>query len=417
MRDFHDVANASFDDRIAPRESAAAAHDTKAGAASRPALVALPDLPRAEWMDLADHALEPNAYYLPDWACAVSRHADGHRDGKALTAWDPASPHRLNGLMPVTSAWRALRIPLPFLVSYEAYGVLGTPLIRRGCDAAAELIASARATGMRAILLRDVPLDGTATAAIREALAGENLRAVTLRHYVRSALDAAASASRDFAAQPDEASPSRALPKSLRRMRSRLEDNGAVSLSVAREPEDVAAALDTFLALESSGWKGRRGTALASSAGDRAFIREAVPAMAANHNCEIAVLRCGENAVAAGLLLRHLGRAYFFKIGSDEALARYSPGTQLMADVTRHLLDDPSIVDADSTEPSSNGPISRLWPGRMKMADLLIALYPRDPVFTVIHATLQARHAVRGALRPLVTAIRDLRARGTGSPA
>ena len=65
--------------------------------------------------------------------------------------------------------------------------------------------------------------------------------------------------------------------KELRRQRHRLAEHGAVRFDVARSPQDVASALEAFLKLEASGWKGERGTALAQVEGDAAFIRRAMP--------------------------------------------------------------------------------------------------------------------------------------------
>jgi hypothetical protein len=52
----------------------------------------------------------------------------------------------------------------------------------------------------------------------------------------------------------------------------------------------------------------------------------------------------------------------------------------------------------------------------MRMADVLISLRPRDPVFAAIHAALRVRLAARDMLRPLIATVRKLRARGPGSP-
>src|SRR5439155_11480658 len=81
--------------------------------------------------------------------------------------------------------------------------------------------------------------------------------------------------------------------KELRRQRHRLAEHGAVRFEVARSPGDVAAALETFLTLEASGWKGQRGTALIQHDGDAAFIRRAAKALAETGQCEIDPLRAG----------------------------------------------------------------------------------------------------------------------------
>src|SRR6202012_2116828 len=114
-------------------------------------------------------------------------------------------------------------------------------------------------------------------------------------------------------------------------------------------PNEVSAAIEDFLALEASGWKGARGTALAQNAGDARFVRNATTALAAIGQCEIVPLRAGDIPVAAGIVLRHQDRAFFFKIGVDERFAKFSPGVQLTLDLTRHLCADPAIASADST--------------------------------------------------------------------
>ena len=57
--------------------------------------------------------------------------------------------------------------------------------------------------------------------------------------------------------------------KELRRQRNRLADHGGVHFDVARTPGEVAAAIETFLRLEASGWKAKRGTALVQDDGRR----------------------------------------------------------------------------------------------------------------------------------------------------
>lgn len=410
MADACNVANARFDGGIRPADESARAR-AKPQDALAPSLdlvgatataTALADIAPEAWAALASRAIEPNAYFLPAWARAVDAHAKGRTGAMALAAWD--ADKRLIGLAPVVSAWRAYRLPLPLLVSHEAYGVLGTPLVDRdrASDAVAALLAAARARGAHALLLRDIPADGAAMNAIRATLAREGMRARAVRRYQRSLLDASAPATPPDAVETTGLMPKSLMSKSQRRMRARLAEGGKVSLALARKPDEISSALEEFLALEAGGWKGKRGTALASSEGDAAFIREAVPALAATGNCEIAVLRQGGTPVAAGILPRHLDRGYFFKIGIDERFAAASPGTQLMAEVTHRFRADPGIAAADSTEPAANGPISTLWSGRMRMADMLVPLRPRDPLFPVIRLVLLARAAVRELARPIV---------------
>jgi hypothetical protein len=195
----------------------------------------------------------------------------------------------------------------------------------------------------------------------------------------------------------------------LRRLRHRLAEHGTVRFDVARSPKDAAAALETFLALEAGGWKGTRGTALAQNDGDIRFIRRATTALAASNQCEIVTLRTGDTPVAAGIVLRHQDRAFFFKIGVDERFAKYSPGVQLTLDLTRHLCADPGIASADSTASPDHPMINPIWRGRFAIGDVLIPLRSGDPAVAMIRTALTLRKLAREPARRAVQLIRKRR--------
>jgi len=360
----------------------------------------------ADWRALADRAIEPNGYYLPDWELAVNATAPGRTDVSALHAW---SGDKLIGLMPVVPLARAARIPLPALASAHPYGTLCTPLLDRdeAENAAQRLLEAARENGARALLLREVALDGAAMKAFNNVLRGEGLRARVLNWHLRASLDA----TRDAEELLREALSGKKL-KELRRQRHRLGEHlgahGEVTFDVARSPQQVAAALEGFLKLEAGGWKGQRGTALAQVEGDAAFIRRATQMLAETGNCEIVTLRAGDTPVAAGVVLRHQTRAFFFKIGVDERFAKYSPGVQLTLELTRHLCADSLIAFADSTAAPDHPMINPIWRGRFAIGDVLVPLRPHDPVVALIQAALTARSIARETARGAVHALRKL---------
>jgi CelD/BcsL family acetyltransferase involved in cellulose biosynthesis len=304
--------------------------------------------------------------------------------------------------------WRVYGIPLPAMVSADPYGTLCTPLLdREQAEAAAlELMNQARAAGAHALILDAVALDGRAMKAFREELRRDGLRPKLLRSHLRAALDA----TRDADELLQEALGAKKL-KELRRQRNRLADHGAVRFDVARTPQEVAAALETFLALEASGWKARRGTALAQDAGDTAFIRRATAALAAHGQCEIVTLHAGETPVASAIVLRHLDRAFYFKLGVDERFAKYSPGVQLTLELTRHLCADPRIRYADSTAAPDHPMINPIWRARLAIGEVLIPLRRRDPAVALIRAALALRQAIREPARRAVHFLRERRER------
>lgn len=358
----------------------------------------------AAWQALADEAAEPNAFYLPDWARAVSASARERTHGAALLAYGEAG--ELTGLLPFVSAGRAFRLPLPVLVSFDPYGALQTPLLARKAPiaAAARLIDAAREMGARALLLRNVPLDGAALGAFGEALAARHLRPRIVSAHQRATLDATREAE---SLLRDALGPKKL--KELRRQRARMADLGEVTFQVARDADEIERALIDFLLLEASGWKAARGTALMQHAGDMAFIRAAVAALARQGACEIVTLACGRIPVASGIVLRQGGRAYWFKIGVDPAFARFSPGTQLALDLTRHLCADPDIHLADSNAIPGHPMIDPIWRGRMRIGDVVLPLYRHDPAIGAFVLALKARVFARRLLQPLVQRLRKLR--------
>src|SRR6516164_3472875 len=97
---------------MAPRERA------QSGSGAVTPARRLRDVAPSAWDDLAARAVEPNGYYLSPWALAVDAGARRRSHVDALCGWTAA--RRLVALLPVISARRAFRLPLPFLVSAES---------------------------------------------------------------------------------------------------------------------------------------------------------------------------------------------------------------------------------------------------------------------------------------------------------
>jgi CelD/BcsL family acetyltransferase involved in cellulose biosynthesis len=359
-----------------------------------------------QWRALAERALEPNGYYLPSWEFAVDAFASGRTGASALVARSSAAPdgaNRLIGLMPVISMARAYKIPLPALVSAHPYGTLCTPPLDRDFahEAATDLLQAARQSGAHALILREISLDGATVKTLREVLRQQGLQPCVLQSQLRACLDATS--------EPEEmlrgALGAKKL-KELRRQRHRLAEHGVIRFDVARTREQGAAALEIFLRLEASGWKGKRGTALIQDDGDAAFVRRAAPKLAETGQCEIVTLCAGDTPVAAGIVLRHQDRAFFFKLGIDERFAKFSPGVQLTLELTRHLCADPTIATADSTAGADHPMINPIWRGRFAIGDVLIPLRRNDPVVPLIHAAMMLRGLVHELARRAVHLIR-----------
>jgi hypothetical protein len=382
---------------------------TSSGSSNGNRLLPLTDIDAGQWRGLAERAIEPNGYYLPEWELAVNSFAPGRTGVSALSARSDVSSAqddaaRLIGLLPVISMWRASKIPLPALVSASPYGTLCTPLLDRDAagSAVTGMMAQARAAGAHALILRDVSLNGAAMRTFTDVLRQHGMRPLVLQSHARACLDAR----RDADELLREALSGKKL-KELRRQRNRLAEHGAVRFEVARSTEAVAAAIEVFLALEASGWKARRGTALVQHPGDAGFIRRATRGLAETGQCEIVTLHAGTTPVAAAIVLRHQDRAFYFKLGVDERFAKFSPGVQLTLDLTQHLCTDAVLATADSTASADHPMINPIWRGRLRIGDVLIPLRPRDPVVSLIHLAMTAHRRLREFARQLLHRVRD----------
>ena len=359
-------------------------------------LPAIGEVSPADWTSLAARAVEPNAYYFNEWTLAANSEPRWLNRIDALTAFERGA---LTGLLPVVSAMRIWRLPLPMLVNADPFRSLGTPLLDDKLPerAAALMLQNARDAGAHALMLRLVPTEGAAATAFLQAARADGLKPRILNAHRRAVLDATHDAD-DLLA---DALGAKKL-KQLRRQRHRLAEHGEVRFEIARTRNEIDAAFDTFLKVEASGWKGERGTALGCNPILAARLRDTLLTLAARGESEIVTLHAGSDVIASGIVLRHRGRAFFFKIGMDERFAKHSPGVQLTVELTRHLCTDPQIDSADSTAAPGHPMIDHVWPGRMAMGDIFIPLRRRDPLTPVMLGAIKAREAARaGALAVL----------------
>lgn len=139
--------------------------------------------------------------------------------------------------------------------------------------------------------------------------------------------------------------------KELRRKGRRAEECGEVAFRIDRageaSAEERTAALDDFLALESAGWKGRAGTAIARDPRLLAFYRAVLEAAegepAGTPRWRIHRLFIGGECVAAQLALEAGSTVYLLKIAFHEGYAAASPGLLAIARLLESLDGEPGI--------------------------------------------------------------------------
>jgi CelD/BcsL family acetyltransferase involved in cellulose biosynthesis len=110
-----------------------------------------------------------------------------------------------------------------------------------------------------------------------------------------------------------------------RRRRRQLAEQGDVTTTVAREPEEVTVAVDEAIRLHAARREGRLDDS-GFSDGRGAFQREALIALAAQDRTRIVTLRLDDRPIAYHCYLALAGTMYVHSLAFDPAYGRWSPG-------------------------------------------------------------------------------------------
>ncbi len=322
-----------------------------------------PDAAAPLWTSLAERALTDNPFFDPDFLgpaaealhTAVEPVAVRGANG-SLLGWMPLTPSRLGRVAPALRVWA------------HDFGPLGTPVVdaARAVDTTSALVEAAleRAGDRAALVFPYLPDDSPVTPLIEAAARGAERALVRLDSHQRAVVNRG---NADL-----HAALHRKRRKEYARQLRRLADVGPVTFEHAVTPAEIAKRFDEFLALEASGWKGRRGTAMASDPKIAAFCRTAVDALARRGNASALTLRAGDRPAAMLLCLHEGHTAVTWKIAYDEALAHYSPGAQLMLEAPRFLFADARIQRIDSLATPNHPMVDPIWPDRMPVTTLVV---------------------------------------------
>lgn len=121
------------------------------------------------------------------------------------------------------------------------------------------------------------------------------------------------------------------LRQNLRRYeRKAAADGRPVDHRVLRDPDQMAGAVDRYAALESQGWKGTQGTALAPGNEQAIFYSGLLREEAAVGRAEVHELWLGDELAASRLALVGPAMVVMLKTTYSEALDRYAPGRVLL---------------------------------------------------------------------------------------
>ena len=322
------------------------------------------------WSRLSDRALEPNPFLGPDFLILSCRYFEDYADAKLVIAQEGAD---FKGVLPISLMERA-QIPPRRVARIRSrprvVTCLDTPLVDRSnpdqsIDALVDALhQAAQSDGWPGIVLFDqIGADGP--------VADSLLRACAERRYpvfVKDSWERAMLRRSGRWADPVDAKRRREI---ARRQRL-LEKMAGAEVTLVDRTSDPAAPQD-FLAMESSGWKGREGgKAFARSADQAAWFKEWHSRCVAAGRLTVLALNVASVSIAMQYFVRAGEGLFCFRIAFDETYATYGPGAMLLISALNHLRENTDAAWVDSTSDKDNAFFLGMMPERRTLSTLLI---------------------------------------------
>jgi len=267
------------------------------------------------------------------------------------------------------------------------YSMLSVPLIdRRDADAAAVALVNAMGNTDHqgpVWLLPEMSLAGPVNTLFAPLIAERNFKV-----RVFDAFDRAILSHGDTFEAHMTTHVSRKRRKELRRNRKRLQETGALSFVACADGPALDHAVQEFLRIEASGWKGTRGTALDCSDATRNFAKQAFGTHKGTAITRADMLLLDGKTIAVNLSLLTGRTAFTIKCAFDETYRSQSAGLLLEEDMIRAFLEGDWANRLDSATAPGHL-IQSLWNGSTKVGDVLL-VGPQAPLPFGLYEMLEA---------------------------
>jgi len=329
------------------------------------------------WEELAAAAIEPNVFY-EHWMLLPALEAFGSGKDIAVVLvllhdpHKPDAPAKLGGLFPLESVHRFGKLRVSALSLWQhLHCYVCTPLVR--ADAARECMVELfrwfRSGGASASMveLGCISGDGPFHKILIDVTNELGLRNCITDIFTRGLWHAGYDKNTD-----PESAVSGDLRRRLRRKEKRLSERGRVEHLAIRPGDDVGRWIDEFLRIEASGWKGERGSALASSERDRRYFTEIVISAFRRGRLLMLGLDFDGHPIARRCAFLAGEGSFAFKTAYDEEFADFSPGAMLEMDSIRQLHALPGVRWMDSCATTSNFLVNRLSNDRKTIQSVAI---------------------------------------------
>ncbi|MER8430879.1 GNAT family N-acetyltransferase [Mesorhizobium caraganae] len=359
---------------------------------------------------LCTRTIEPNVFFNPRFLAPAMPRLEDREVKLAVIRDGDEYRNRLRLLVPFSVERPAVPLGVPVMRTWSSpFGPIGTPLVDHDDPIGVvedffAMLSRPHLKLPKIFVLPDMRLDGPLASVLATVAETRGLTMVTTgkadRPVLESTLDGEAYLKASLRSHHY---------REFRRLKRRLGDLGKLEHTVARGPDEIRHAIESFLTLEAAGWKGRDRTAMAIDRYRAAFAREAVHRLAEHDMCRIHSLTLDGRTIACLVVFVEAGVAYTWKTAYDETLATYSPGTLLMIEVTKQHLDDPNVMMTDSCAVPDHPVMSRLWSERKPMGSLVIGLTPdADRLARQAASQLHLYRETRNMARLLRNRVRSL---------
>lgn len=339
------------------------------------------------WRQLARCAAEPNPLMEPECLLPAARH---QAFGSELEIAFAEEGDRFYGCMPLRSVRRYLRFPYPFVTTQVRRTIeCGTPLVdaERGAEGLATIFSALSKrrsiAGSRVLVVPKISCDGAVFDAFQVAT-----RTVGLPYFVYESWERGV-----LKRRPDgdyERSFTRNLRKSLGQMRRRFREEFGTEPHLVDQTSDPDA-VDRYLFLENSGYKGEAGVAMATAAGESEFFGDLCRRFATAGRLHILALMADEQTIAMEIWLRGGDTQFRFKMSYDERHARCGPGLQMQVAAMHYFHDATNADWIDTCTARDNQMALRLYPERRRAAYVFVPLSKNPVDRLAVRAFLIAR--------------------------
>ena len=347
----------------------------------------------AAWDELAEYAVEPNAFSERWFLRAALEQFDPEGSVQLFTLWEGV---QLVALMPIVPQPNYGRWPVPHLQNWLHHNsFLGTPLVRAGYEQQfwAALLGALDTQPGQALFahFNCLTVDGPLVSALETVCKGQRRRCALVRREERALLDGDMTPDAYF-----DAAVRGKKRKELRRQKNRLAEEGVLTFARYDDDANLPEWISEFLALERAGWKGSNGSALDCSPQTRSLFSEALNGAATSGKLERLELRLDGKPLAMLVNFLCAPGSFSFKTAFDEDYARFSPGVLLQIE-NLALLSRRDVDWCDSCAAEGHPMIDSLWTGRRAIGRYSVAIggSGRRAIFAALLKAELVRTAVR----------------------